>query len=116
MIRVLAGFRITIFVGKSSLQTSLFALLHLRQYLYLLQSKAAEQCSQKGISAMETEYNNQLLSVIIINGQALTSTAVHVFARHYAHVLIGRECISQLLAHQPVIVTMSAEIQKVYGI
>src|SRR2546425_4309667 len=102
--------------GKSSLQTSVFALLHLRQYLYLLQCKAIGQCSQKGISAMETEYNNQLPTGIIINGQALTSTEVLAVARHYAHVALGDESISRIRAARAVIDTISAENQKVYGV
>src|SRR3989441_9003261 len=102
--------------GKSSLQTSVFALLHLRQYLYLLQCKAIGQCSQKGISAMETEYNNQLPTGVIINGQALTSAEVLAVARHYAHVALGDESISRIRAARALIDTISAENQKVYGV
>ncbi|MFL5698364.1 MAG: histidine ammonia-lyase [Ktedonobacteraceae bacterium] len=65
---------------------------------------------------METEYNNQLPTGIIINGQALTSTEVLAVARHYAHVALGDESISRIRAARAVIETISAENQKVYGV
>jgi len=65
---------------------------------------------------METEYNNQLPTGIIINGQALTSNEVLAVARHYAHVALGDESISRIRAARAVIDTISAENQKVYGV
>src|SRR5712691_13401795 len=65
---------------------------------------------------METEYNNQLPTGVIINGQALTSTEVLAVARHYAHVALGDESISRIRAARAVIDTISAENQKVYGV
>jgi len=65
---------------------------------------------------METEYNNQLPTGIIINGQALTSAEVLAVARHYAHVALGDESISCIRAARAVIDTISAENQKVYGV
>src|SRR5438270_3116613 len=74
------------------------------------------QCSQKGFSAMETEYNHQLPTEIIINGQALTSAEVLAVARHYAHVALGGESISRIRAARALIDTITAENQKVYGV
>jgi histidine ammonia-lyase len=65
---------------------------------------------------METEYNDQLPTGIIINGQALTSAEVLAVARHYAHVALGDESISRIQAARAVIDTISAENQKVYGV
>lgn len=65
---------------------------------------------------METEYNNQLPTGVIINGQALTSFEVLAVARHYAHVTLGEESISRIRAARAVIDKISAENQKVYGV
>jgi histidine ammonia-lyase len=65
---------------------------------------------------METEYNHQLPTGIVINGQALTGTEVLAVARHYAHVALGDESISRIRAARALIDTISAENQKVYGV
>jgi histidine ammonia-lyase len=68
------------------------------------------------ISAMETEYNNQLPTEVIINGQALTSAEVLAVARHYAYVALGDEAILRIRAARAVIDRIAAEDQKVYGV
>lgn len=65
---------------------------------------------------METEYNHQLPTRIVINGQALTGTEVLAVARHYAHVALGDESILRIRAARALIDTISAENQKVYGV
>src|SRR3989442_957541 len=68
------------------------------------------------VSAMETEYNNQLPTEVIINGQALTSAEVLAVARHYAYVALGDEAILRIRAARAVIDRIAAEDQKVYGV
>src|SRR5437588_8090534 len=65
---------------------------------------------------METEYNNQLPTEVIINGQALTSAEVLAVARHYAYVALGDEAILRIRAARAVIDRIAAEDQKVYGV
>ena len=64
----------------------------------------------------KTEQANELLSHIIIDGQALSSAQVLAVARHNATVALGSKSIARIQAARAVIDTLTAEDQKVYGV
>src|SRR6266516_3517968 len=71
---------------------------------------------ERNHSSMKTEYNSQLPSEVIINGQALTSADVIAVARHYAPVTLGSDSIARIQAARAVIDRITDEDQKVYGV
>ena len=64
----------------------------------------------------KTEYEHELPSSVIINGQALSSAQVLAVARQYVPVTLGSESISRIQAARAVIDALAEEGQTVYGV